>query len=269
MRAGQAEQGASGAESGVYPHSSNASDSWRTWLLTGSAGGPSDRRRVRGANRGLKKILVEGMTNGGEHLRPWKSFSGAMVRQAVNEAMNTLPAEQKQVVKLAYFGGLSNREIAQQLGLSIGGVQRRLRQALARVSDHIEHGRAVGRRAMYGLLLWLPVRWFGSAVDRAPSQSTIGMVRAAAVVVAGVAAAATLTIHSASPAYPGGGKTTLAPPAAPAQAVHGQALKVNAPTVAGPQPAISVPHLPGAHIPPIGLPSPPKLPKLPLPPPLG
>ena len=136
-------------------HSTAPGESWRTWLMTGSHGTGVDRRRVRGAHRGLKKILVEGMTNGGEHARPWKDFSGAMVRQAVNEALNQLPPDHKEVVKLAYFGGLSNREIAQDLGLSVGGVQRRLRLALARVSEHIEHGRAAGRRAfmaLFGLL---------------------------------------------------------------------------------------------------------------------
>lgn len=139
-------------------HPTAPGDTLRTWLMTGSRGTGADRRRVRGAHRGLKKILVEGMTNGGEHARPWKAFSGAMVRQAVNEALNQLPPDHKEVVKLAYFGGLSNREIAQDLGLSVGGVQRRLRLALARVSEHIEHGRVAGRRAFMALLGLLAAR---------------------------------------------------------------------------------------------------------------
>jgi RNA polymerase sigma factor (sigma-70 family) len=139
-------------------HPTSPGDSWRTWLMTGSRGTGVDHRRVQGAHRGLKKILVEGMTNGGERARPWKDFSGAMVRQAVNEALNQLPPDHKEVVKLAYFGGLSNREIARNLGLSVGGVQRRLRLALARVSEHVEHGRAAGRRAFMALLGLLAAR---------------------------------------------------------------------------------------------------------------
>jgi len=139
-------------------HPTPPGDTWRSWLMTGGRGTSADRRRVRGAHRGLKKILTEGMANGGEHTQPWKDFSGAMVRQAVNEALHQLPPDHEQVVKLAYFGGLSNREIAQHLGLSVGGVQRRLRQALARVSDHIEHGRAGGRRAFIALMGWLAAR---------------------------------------------------------------------------------------------------------------
>jgi RNA polymerase sigma factor (sigma-70 family) len=266
--ASRSQRGGAGAESSPHARSSNASDSWRTWLLTGATGAPTDKRRVRGANRGLKKILVEGMTNGGEHLRPWRNFSGAMVRQAVNEAMNTLPTEHKQVVKLAYFGGLSNREIAQQLGLSIGGVQRRLRQALARVSDHIEHGRSIGRRAMYGILLWLPARWLGRA-SGAPFHPPTGMVRAAALMAAGVAAAATISMHSAAPAHPGGGKSTTVPPATKVQSALLQAPAVHVPAVPGKAPSVGVPQLPATHLPDISLPAPPKLPKLPLPPPLS
>ena len=122
--------------------------------MTGNRAAGADRRRVRGAHRGLKKILIEGMAEGGEHSRPWRDFSGAMVRQAVNEALHQLPPDHEQVVKLAYFGGLSNREIAQRLGLSVGGVQRRLRLALARVSEHVEHG----RRALIALIGWLAAR---------------------------------------------------------------------------------------------------------------
>ena len=69
-------------------HPTPQGESWRSWLMTGSRGTAVDRRRVRGAHRGLKKILIEGMSNGTEHSKPWKDFSGAMVRQAVNEALH-------------------------------------------------------------------------------------------------------------------------------------------------------------------------------------
>ena len=63
-------------------------DTWRAWLMTGARRSPVDRRRMRGAHKGLKKMLLEGMTNGGED-RPhaWKDFSGAMIRHAVDEAL--------------------------------------------------------------------------------------------------------------------------------------------------------------------------------------
>src|SRR5690348_17112244 len=105
-------------------------DSWRTWLMTGARRTPVDRRRLRGANKGLKKILLEGLVNGRDGTYRWQEFSGAMVRHAVDDAMRSLPPEETQVVKLAYFGGYSNREIAKEVGLTEGTVQRRLRRAL-------------------------------------------------------------------------------------------------------------------------------------------
>ena len=92
-----------------------ATNSWRSWLSSGTRRAPIDRRRARGAEAQLKKILIEGINNGGERPEPWQNFSSAMARQAINEAINELPSQHKEVVKLAYFGGLTNRQIAQML----------------------------------------------------------------------------------------------------------------------------------------------------------
>src|SRR3989442_7634104 len=145
------------AETRRLPRAPN--DPWGTWLMTGARRTPIDRRRMRGAHKGLKKMLIEGMSNGEERPHAWKDFSGAMIRHAVDDALRSLPPQDKQVVKLAYFGGLSNREIALEVGLTEATVQRRLRRALATISEHIQHGRALGRRAMYAVTIWLSGRW--------------------------------------------------------------------------------------------------------------
>lgn len=145
------------AENYALPGATN--DSWRAWLTTGVRRSRADRRRLRGEYRGLKRMLLEGMTNGGERPHAWKDFSGAMIRHAVDDAMRSLPAQDKQVVKLAYFGGYSNREIADEVGLTEATVQRRLRRALSAISDHIQHGRALGRRAAFAVAVWLSGRW--------------------------------------------------------------------------------------------------------------
>src|SRR5438046_2728733 len=112
----------------------------------------SDRRRLRGSHRGLKQMLVDG--TGQEVPQSWKHFSGAMVRLAINDALNALPKDQTHVVWLAYFAGLSNRQIARRLGISVGAVQRRLNVALEYVSEYVEHGRRPGRRAVFAFLGW-------------------------------------------------------------------------------------------------------------------
>jgi RNA polymerase sigma-70 factor (ECF subfamily) len=52
---------------------------------------------------------------------------------AARSALEALPPEQKQVIELAYFGGLSHTEIATQLAAPIGTVKGRIRLGLDRL----------------------------------------------------------------------------------------------------------------------------------------
>src|SRR2546423_4459246 len=170
-----------------------AAESWRSWLVSGSNAGAADPRRLRGAHRGLKKMLIEGVANGGPQPESWRHFSGAMVRLAINEALNSLPSDQNRVVWLAYFGGKTNREIAKQLGLSVGAVQRRLRVALEQVAHHIERG----RKTAYGVILVLAGNRFGHP---APAPTPWGAaIRVLGIFTPGVAAATTIAIQEPPP----------------------------------------------------------------------
>jgi Sigma-70, region 4 len=137
----------------------------------------------------LKKTLVGGPSGAAD-------FTSAMARQAIDEAMHELPTQHKQVVKLAYFGGLTNREIAQELGITVGGVRRRLRVSLAVVGAQIERGRAKGRRALHDLALVVSGRQLaiGTHDGAAAQLLQAGMVAATA-----VAAAVLLITHPISP----------------------------------------------------------------------
>ncbi len=218
------------AENHLLPGATN--DTWRTWLMTGVRRSPVDRRRMRGAHKGLKQMLLEGMSNGDDRPHAWKDFSGAMIRHAVDEAIRTLPREDKEVVKLAYFGGYSNREIASQVGLTEGTVQRRLRRALTAISEQVQHGRAMGRRAMSMMAIWLSGRWLADGAHHL-------------VQVAVVAAAAAVIIAQPQP--------TVRPPAPGAHAVQ-SGPTVRAPVVP-PMPSPSVPESVQAGPAQVGLPT--------------
>ncbi len=167
------------ADSDALP--GGASDSWRTWLMTGTRRKPVDHRRVRGAHRGLKKLLVEGTGVWGDQPYTWRDFSGAMVRHSVDEGMRSLPRSERTMVKLAYFGGFSNHEIAVMLGVAEITVQRRLRQAIDAIAEHVERGRVLGRRALYAIGAWLMARR-ASAITHQWTEVTAAA--AAAVIVA-------------------------------------------------------------------------------------
>jgi RNA polymerase sigma-70 factor (ECF subfamily) len=58
--------------------------------------------------------------------------------EAVRAAMTTLPAEQLDLVRLAFFDGLSHSQISDQTGLPLGTVKSRIRLAFTRLRRALE-----------------------------------------------------------------------------------------------------------------------------------
>src|SRR5256886_14226521 len=134
-----------------------------------------------------------------------------MIRHADDDAIRALPTQDKRVVKLAYFGGYSNRAIAEETGLTEATVQRRLRRALATISDHIQHGRMLGRRAMYALLVWLTYRRLGDGLHHFVQAATVAGVTV--IIAAQPGSPAHLTAGgSAGQAKPAAGPPPARPP---------------------------------------------------------
>ena len=57
--------------------------------------------------------------------------------ERVREALSKLPAAQQEVINLAYFGGLSQSEIAARLGQPLGTVKTRARLALQKLREEL------------------------------------------------------------------------------------------------------------------------------------
>ncbi|HZB96237.1 MAG TPA: sigma-70 family RNA polymerase sigma factor [Herpetosiphonaceae bacterium] len=64
-------------------------------------------------------------------------------RRIVLEALDQLPEEQRQALLLAYFGGLTQQEIAQKLGNPLGTVKTRMRLGLQKLRTLLQAQRLV------------------------------------------------------------------------------------------------------------------------------
>ncbi len=68
----------------------------------------------------------------------WAAVAAELGRQQVRAALQELPVEQRQTIELAYWVGLSQREIADSMEVPLGTVKGRARLALARLREMLQ-----------------------------------------------------------------------------------------------------------------------------------
>jgi RNA polymerase sigma-70 factor (ECF subfamily) len=102
------------------------------WLLRITRNRAIDRLRAR-RRRTLKSNRVRAESAGVESVAAREPNEAAQpgwqVHETVHSALKALPADQQQVIRLAYFEGLTHSEIAGRLGIPLGTVKTRLRLA--------------------------------------------------------------------------------------------------------------------------------------------
>ncbi len=93
--------------------------------------------RLRGRRRNTRKLTAAAVEWGRPSVAPVEpdeaGHPGWQVHAQVHAALEALPAEQRAAVQLAYFEGLTQSEVAVQLGIPLGTVKTRLRLAFDRL----------------------------------------------------------------------------------------------------------------------------------------
>jgi RNA polymerase sigma-70 factor, ECF subfamily len=119
-----------------------------TWLLMIARSRALDRLRARRrwadwtatpANTGM---LLE-KTAGSVEV-PDMHSERADLQAALTSALEGLPSEQRQVVEMAFFGGLSHSEIAEQTAEPLGTVKTRIRLAMQKLRQRLAFLREEG-----------------------------------------------------------------------------------------------------------------------------
>jgi len=112
-----------------------------TWLVSIARHRAIDalrRRRVRppGSLDGID--LEDAPLKSGDDQAPPLQAELEQARERLRRALASLPEEQRSALLLAYFGGLSHRELAERLDQPIGTVKTRLRLGLQKLRQLLE-----------------------------------------------------------------------------------------------------------------------------------
>jgi RNA polymerase sigma-70 factor, ECF subfamily len=116
----------------------------RTWTLGIVHHRAVDALRHSGA-RERRSVSDEGIE---ENLEAPERTDAQVIDKAASQeirgALDELPAEQRRVIELAYFGGFTHIEIASMLDTPVGTVKGRMRLGLQKLRGHLHGWEAVG-----------------------------------------------------------------------------------------------------------------------------
>ncbi len=121
-----------------------------TWLMSVTRNKSIDERRSQGRRLRHESLPTTSeeedvLPSGNDRDDPALATVLSDERAAVRKALEVLPAEQKLAIQLAYFGGLTQQEIANTLGQPLGTVKTRIRLGMQKMRGALEERRGKDR----------------------------------------------------------------------------------------------------------------------------
>ena len=111
-----------------------------TWLLSMARSRAIDKLRVRPKDVSQSETLETVAKIQSEMPGPEESAALAQQQAQVRRALDGLSAEQRQAIELAYFGGLSQSEIALELNEPLGTIKTRIRNGMLKLRELLQEG---------------------------------------------------------------------------------------------------------------------------------
>jgi RNA polymerase sigma-70 factor, ECF subfamily len=109
----------------------------KSWLMTIVRNAAIDRRRGRFRHEATEQNIDDHAWRL-ESDDVWGDVERNLTGEAVREALDVLPDTQREVIQLAYFGGLSQSEIAERTGLPLGTIKSRARLGLRKLHEVLQ-----------------------------------------------------------------------------------------------------------------------------------
>ena len=106
-----------------------------SWLMTLAKRRAIDRFRSSYLERGRQVPLNQAEELPGHEETPEQYSAGLERQRLVQQALASLSVEQRQAIALAYYWGMSQSEIAEQLKLPLGTVKTRMRLGMIKLRE--------------------------------------------------------------------------------------------------------------------------------------
>jgi RNA polymerase sigma-70 factor (ECF subfamily) len=112
-----------------------------TWLLSITHNMAIDevrkrKRRPQRSDSDDPDIVLAAVADGGPSVED-EVWSRAL-RERIGRALDTLPNAQREAIELAYFRGMTHREIADTLGEPLGTIKTRMRLGMQKLRDQLD-----------------------------------------------------------------------------------------------------------------------------------
>jgi len=104
----------------------------RTWLLAIARNAAIDWRRTKG-KRFEREAVIDEAAALTEETRVDDGVIASLQAERVREALAALPEEQRTVLTLAFWSGLSQSEIASRTGVPLGTIKSRVRLGMSKL----------------------------------------------------------------------------------------------------------------------------------------